>query len=112
MPAAEKPSKIARSSTNAILFSALELSRYRDQTSLVGQEAELPPPIARRSHVSQMTTASGLRFRSVRGRFRTSGRYWDRTSDLFRVRDKIRAQHSPAEHENSPLTAPDFPQHL
>ena len=35
------------------------------------------------------------------------GRYWDRTSDLFRVRDKHRAQHSPTEHENSPWISPD-----
>src|ERR1035437_9439655 len=36
-----------------------------------------------------------------------SGRYWDRTSDLFRVRDKHRAQHSPVEHENSPSASPN-----
>jgi hypothetical protein len=46
-------------------------------------------------------------FPQVRAIFRTGGRYWDRTSDLFRVRHKFRAQHSPAEHENRPWTSPD-----
>lgn len=38
-----------------------------------------------------------------------SGRYWDRTSDFFRVRDKQRAQRSPTKHENSPWTSPEVP---
>ena len=41
------------------------------------------------------------------GPFRAGGRYWDRTSDLFRVRQKYCAQHSPAEHENRPYASPD-----
>jgi hypothetical protein len=32
----------------------------------------------------------------------SGGRYWDRTSDLFRVRKNYRAPQVRAEHENSP----------
>jgi len=62
-----------------------------------------------RSQVSTGLTTKWLwpTFPQVRAIFRTGGRYWDRTSDLFRVRHKNRAQHSPAEHENRPWTSPD-----
>jgi hypothetical protein len=62
-----------------------------------------------RKQATTVTDTNGLWPASplLRGPFSTSGRYWDRTSDLFRVRDKHRAQHSPTEHENSPWTSPD-----
>ena len=51
----------------------------------VAPDAPFGPPI----------TATPDRVVAGPGSFRARGRYWDRTSDLFRVRDKHRAQHSP-----------------
>ena len=46
---------------------------------------------------------------SSQGPFRDGGRYWDRTSDLFRVRDRCRGQHPPVEREQSVDAALMYP---
>jgi hypothetical protein len=51
-------------------------------------------------------TAAPDRVITGKGPFRDGGRYWDQTSDLFRVRDEYGGQHSPTERENSPWTPP------
>jgi len=69
-------------------------------------------PWSRRGHFRPVPdpqkTAPNPRFRRSGAVLETGGRYWDRTSDLFRVRHNNRAQHSPAEHEMSLPMSPDF----
>jgi hypothetical protein len=69
-------------------FGAFPTDRYR-RSPLKG------PPTTRRGSMWHILEHLNRWLVLVIRGFLAGGRYWDRTSDLFRVRDKNRAQHSP-----------------